>query len=94
MTQLVILLDVVTPSIQWACDRGKGVELIGNFLNCAFVKGVNTNNNRGLKKVVEDTGLDWLEAKKLVGQTGWEDALESNRQVMYVVFGVYPVLDC
>lgn len=68
---------------QWACDQGKGVELIGNFLNCAFVKGVNTNNNRGLKKVVEDAGLDWQEAKKLVGQPGWEDALESNRQVMY-----------
>ena len=67
MTQLVILPTLLL-LYQWACDQGKGVELIGNFLNCAFVNGVNTNNNRGLKKVVEDTGLDWLEAKKLVGQ--------------------------
>lgn len=68
---------------KWACDQGKGVELIGSFLNGSFVKGINANNDRGLQKVVEHAGLDWQKAKTLVGQPGWEDALESNRQVMY-----------
>ena len=68
---------------KWACDQGKGVELIGSFLNCAFVKGVNANNDRGLQKVVEQADLDWQEARKVVGQPGWEAPLECNRQAMY-----------
>jgi 2-hydroxychromene-2-carboxylate isomerase len=36
-----------------------------------------------LQKVVEHAGLDWQKAKTLVGQPGWEDALECNRKAMY-----------
>jgi 2-hydroxychromene-2-carboxylate isomerase len=57
--------------------------LISSFLNAAFVQGVNTNNSRGLKRVVESAGLDWSVAKNLVGQPGWQELLESNRLAMY-----------
>jgi 2-hydroxychromene-2-carboxylate isomerase len=67
----------------WACEQGKGVELISAFLSCAFAEGVNLNNDRGLRKVVQKAGLDWRQAQQIVGQSGWEALLESNRMAMY-----------
>lgn len=67
----------------WACEQGKGNELLSSFLRCAFAEGINTNNDRGLKKVVEQAGLDWEQAKSIVGQPGWEEPLEANRLAMY-----------
>ena len=67
----------------WACEQGKGVELLSSFLNCAFAQGVNINNNRGLKIVIEQAGLDWDVAATIVGQSGWEGQLEENRLAMY-----------
>lgn len=67
----------------WACEQGKGVELLSAFLSCAFAKGVNTNTEKGLKTVVETAGLDWSQAKIIVGQSGWEELLETNRLAMY-----------
>jgi 2-hydroxychromene-2-carboxylate isomerase len=67
----------------WACEQGKGVELLSAFLSSAFAEGVNLNNDKGLKKMVGKAGLDWGEAKKIVGQPGWEALLETNRLAMY-----------
>jgi 2-hydroxychromene-2-carboxylate isomerase len=67
----------------WAVEQGRGVELLSSFLNAAFARGVNTNNNKGLRQVVENAGLDWGKAKNLVGQPGWEGLLEENRLAMY-----------
>lgn len=67
----------------WACSLGKGNQLLSSFLSAAFVDGVNTNNDRGLRSVIENAGLDWQLAKECVGQDGWQQALEDNRLAMY-----------
>ena len=67
----------------WACEQGKGTELLSSFLRCAFAEGVNTNSDKGRKKVVEEAGLDWAQAKNIVGQPGWEELVEANRLAMY-----------
>ena len=67
----------------WACAQGKGDELVSSFLSSAWAKGINTNNDRGLRKVVEGAGLDWDTARQHLGEPGWEELLESNRQAMY-----------
>ena len=67
----------------WAAEQGKGGELISSFLSAAFARGINTNKDSGLKTVVEDAGLDWGQASSIVGQPGWEELLEDNRQAMY-----------
>ena len=67
----------------WAVSQGKGNELLSGFLKHAFALGVNTNNNSGLKRVVESAGLSWSEAKKHLGETEWEALLEINRLSMY-----------
>ena len=67
----------------WAVSQGKGNELLSSFLKHAFALGVNTNNNRGLKRVVELAGLSWSEAKIHLGETEWDVLLETNRLSMY-----------
>ncbi len=67
----------------WAESQGKGVDLCSSFLRHAFVLGVNTNNDRGLRKVVEAAGLDWSAAQPHREDKIWEALLEDNRQTMY-----------
>ena len=67
----------------WACQQGRGNELLSSFLGAAFAQGVNTNRGQGLRRVVEAAGLDWSEAQQQLGEPGWEDILEQNRQAMY-----------
>lgn len=67
----------------WAVSQGRGTELLSSFLKHAFSMGVNTNNDRGLKRVVEAAGLDWCEAQTQLGETEWEGMLERNRLSMY-----------
>jgi 2-hydroxychromene-2-carboxylate isomerase len=67
----------------WACERGRGVEFISAFLSCAFAQGINLNKDAGLRKAVEQAGLDWERARQIVGRPGWEPLLEQNRLAMY-----------
>ncbi|WP_438952603.1 DsbA family protein [Porticoccus sp.] len=67
----------------WAVEQGRSTELLSSFLSHAFARGVNTNNDRGLRKVVEAAGLSWDEAQTHLGNPGWEDMPEQNRLAMY-----------
>ncbi len=67
----------------WACEQGRGIELLSAFLRCAFAEGVNLTQERGLRKVVEMAGLNWAEARRRLGECCWESDLEENRLAMY-----------
>lgn len=67
----------------WAREQGKGTELLSSFFRAAFFDGVNTNNERGMKTVVENAGLSWDAAKDIMGNKDWHEELEANRLAMY-----------
>ena len=67
----------------WACQHGRGNELLSSFLRAAFSLGINTNSNRGLRKVVEAAGLDWRAAQQHLSDSDWEALVEDNRTAMY-----------
>ena len=67
----------------WACEQGKGNELLSSFLRCAFALGINTNKLSGLQRVVEEAGLDWTKAREQLGDSRWEGIVETNRLAMY-----------
>ena len=67
----------------WAVRQGRGAELLSAFLRAAFLEGVNTNRESGLRHVVESAGLDWQEAQVHLGDTEWEEEIEANRVAMY-----------
>lgn len=74
----------------WAVEQGRGNELLGAFLKAAFRDGVNTNNSRGLRRVVEAAGLSWADAESHLGDPAWEALIETNRLAMYE-FGCWGV---
>ncbi|PLW82646.1 2-hydroxychromene-2-carboxylate isomerase [Kineobactrum sediminis] len=63
--------------------KGKKVELMSSFLRAAFAEGRNTTRKRTLKRIAQRAGLSWREAKAQLGKSGWESALEANREAMY-----------
>ncbi|MHA7811284.1 MAG: DsbA family protein [Marinobacter adhaerens] len=67
----------------WAEKQNKGNEFLAAFLKAAFARGINTNSSNGLRKVVENAGLDWDEAKAHLDDDSWEAPLENNRLSMY-----------
>lgn len=67
----------------WAKQHNKGTELLSNFMRAAFADGINTNKVKGLQYVVEQTGLDWQQAKNNLASSAWEQELEENRLTMY-----------
>ena len=69
--------------LPWATEQGKAAELMSAFYACAFVNGINTNNTRGMRKVVEQAGLDWHEARVRLGDPEGERLLEENRLCLY-----------
>ena len=68
---------------QWANKLGKGNEFFSNFLRAAFAQGINTNREKGLQTIVEQTNLNWLDAKKHLTDNQWQDTLEANRLTLY-----------
>ncbi len=67
----------------WAVSQGKGVGLLSAFFRAAFFEGVDTGKHRGLRRVVEQAGLPWDEARGIVGNRDWEEEFEANRLAMY-----------
>ena len=67
----------------WAGEQGKQVELASSFLKSAFAQGVNTNKDKGLEHVVQQAGLNWQDAQKVIGNDDWQAELEANRTTMY-----------
>lgn len=59
-------------------------------MRAAFREEVNTNNDAGLRHVVESAGLSWAQAQDVVDNDAWEDEIEANRLAMYE-FGLWGV---
>ena len=76
-------LQTTEPQGPEDADDGKESELLAAFLHGAFFEGLNTNNDRGMKQVVETAGLSWADAKPIMGNVDWEIELEANRLAMY-----------
>ena len=68
---------------EWAEGQGKGAALLSSFMRMAWNERVNTNRRSGLRKVVEDAGLDWKDARLYLKGTEWQRWAEENRQAMY-----------
>lgn len=75
----------------FARESGRGAAFLSSFLRAAFVEGRETLSEAGLRRVVEDAGLDFEEARKHLDDPNWRDELEANRRVMYEELGVWGV---
>lgn len=67
----------------WAESFGKGKDVLAAFLEAAFSDGVNTNSRAGMRRVAEQAGLNWADARHHLDDDTWQDVLEQNRLAMY-----------
>lgn len=68
--------------LPWAIEQGKGEAYTRAFMRLVWSEAVDPGSNSGLKKIVEAAGLNWAEAKSLIGTDGWKPIAEANRQTL------------
>ena len=66
--------------LPWAIEEGKGEAFTRAFMQAVWSEGVDPGTDRGLKLITQRAGLDWLQAKTLIGTDRWREIAESNRQ--------------
>lgn len=69
--------------LPWAVQRGRGYEFCRSFMRAVWSEGVDAGEQSGLRRIVERAGLEWREAKSLVGNHDWRAQAEANRQEMF-----------
>jgi 2-hydroxychromene-2-carboxylate isomerase len=75
----------------FAQAKGRGAEFIIAFLKAAFADGRPTGTDEGLRRVVEEAGLSFDEARPALENEDWRDELEANRQILYGELGLWGV---
>ena len=68
--------------LPWAREKGRSYEYVQNWLAGVWSEGIDVGSLKGLRKVVERTGMDWAEAKDIVGNEDWREEAEANRTEM------------
>ena len=67
----------------YARQQGLEVEWMRTFARAVNARGIRSETDRGLKRIVEETGLDWQRARQWLNNEDWRDEVEANRQELY-----------
>lgn len=65
-----------------AMEQGVGFEFCQSFLKGVWAEGIDAGSDAGLQQIVERAGLDWTQARALIGGDHWRAAAEANRAEM------------
>jgi 2-hydroxychromene-2-carboxylate isomerase len=66
----------------WVEAQGRGYEYVQSWLSGVWAEGIDAGSKSGLRKIVERSGLNWSQAKNLLGQDEWRTVAEKNRAEM------------
>ncbi|MCH2458325.1 MAG: DsbA family protein, partial [Henriciella sp.] len=68
--------------LPWAIDQGRGFAFTESFLSGVWAEGIDAGTDKGLRIITERAGLDWGEARPLIGNDHWKAEAEDNRREM------------
>jgi 2-hydroxychromene-2-carboxylate isomerase len=68
--------------LAWAISQDRGLEFAHCFFEYVWAKGVEAGSNKGLRKIVEASGLDWAGAELALQNEDWRITAETNRTEM------------
>lgn len=76
--------------LSWSREHGREYEYVQGWLKAVWAEGIDAGSKSGIQKIVERAGLNWDEAKDILGNEDWRDEAEANRQEMmeYGIWGV------
>jgi 2-hydroxychromene-2-carboxylate isomerase len=66
--------------LPWARGQGRGFAFVESFLRNVWSEGTDAGTDAGMRRIVEQAGLDWSAARALIGNDGWRNEAEANRQ--------------
>ena len=69
--------------LPWAVDQGKGIEYFRSFMTLVFSQAVDAGSDRGLRRIVEEAGLDWPEGRGYLDDPAWREEAERNREELF-----------
>ena len=69
--------------LPWAIEQGKGIEYFRSFMTLVFSQAVDAGSDRGLRRIVEEAGLDWAEGRGYVDDPAWREEAERNREELF-----------
>ena len=69
--------------LPWAIDQGKGIEYFRSFMTLVWSQAVDAGSDRGLRRIVEEAGLDWAEGRRCLGDPVWREEAERNREELF-----------
>ena len=69
--------------LPWAIEQGRGIEYFRSFMTLAFSQAVDAGSDRGLRRIVEEAGLDWSEGRGYLDDPGWRKEAERNREELF-----------
>jgi 2-hydroxychromene-2-carboxylate isomerase len=62
--------------------QGKGQAYVLSFMHGVWAEGIDAGSDRGLRRIVERSGLSWAEARKALEDQSWRVTAEVHRQAM------------
>jgi 2-hydroxychromene-2-carboxylate isomerase len=69
--------------LPWAVEQGRGIEYFRSFMTLAFSQAVDAGSDRGLRRIVEEAGLDWSEGRGYLDDPAWREEAERNREELF-----------
>lgn len=66
--------------LPWAIGEGRGYEFCLAFMRGVWSQGVDAGSDAGMRRIVENAGLNWRDARQHIGRTEWRAEAEANRQ--------------
>lgn len=77
--------------LPWARAQGKDTALLSSLLSHAFAKATPLHTDKGMAIAVEQAGLDWPAALKVIGDPAWMKEIEENQEEMVDGMGLWGV---
>ncbi|MDE2692463.1 MAG: DsbA family protein [Acidobacteriota bacterium] len=69
--------------LPWAIEQGRGIEYFRSFMTLVFSQAVDAGSDRGLRRIVEEAGLDWTEGRGYLDDPAWRKEAERNREELF-----------
>ncbi|MEM8983383.1 MAG: DsbA family protein [Pseudomonadota bacterium] len=77
--------------LAWAKSQDKDIAFMSAALRLAFAEGVSLAGTRGMRRAVTEAGLDWHEAKSILGNDDWKATTARHQQEMVNGMGLWGV---
>ena len=68
---------------EYALSKNKGNDFLEHWAKSVWSLGVDSATDAGVKKIIDNVGLDWIEVKPLLKNNDWRTWVQSNLAELY-----------